>query len=30
MTHGNIASHGLSLSVFENDFSEYPDFESDF
>ena len=30
MTHEKIASHGISLSVFENDFSERPELESDF
>ena len=30
MTHENVASHGLSLSVIEDDFSERPEFETDF
>ena len=30
MTHDNVASQGLSLSVIEGDLSERPDFDTDF
>ena len=30
MTHEKIASHGCSFSVFENDYSARPEFETDF